>query len=103
MKKLFKNKKALIIISIVLILLVYYYFFSKKGVEKIANTASKVTNQPQSPLMEWKRSTAVEFTKDVWFNNQNYIAQVKNIDGVDTALLSNEKVVFWNGSEWISK
>lgn len=83
-----------VILLIILIAAVLYFSFHRKGKEQL----SKATNGRvggKTLLQLWQESTSTEFAKDVFFEGTTYHAAVKNINGVDYALLPNNSILEW--------
>jgi len=90
MKKL--KEKQIIILVVVVILIATAIYWTKK---------SKAMGKTLKSL--WLKNKAQEFTKPVWFDNQDWIAQVKNINNYDVALLADGRVVLWEpgAQKWV--
>lgn len=89
------NIKNLIkLIVVVVILVVVYVWIRKRNSENKDPEKSNI-------VKEWKKHPAQEFTKDVWFEDKTWVAQVKNINRYDIALLADGRLVIWDQNQWM--
>ena len=99
MKKL--NPKIVIPVAALIVLVIVFFFFTEKGLLLRKKSGKMVQfNKPNTPIGAWQANISPEFTKDVFYRDTTYTAQVKNINGNDYALLSDGSVVKWNGYGW---
>lgn len=89
-----KKYKVEIIVLIVLIAAIVW-IKAKQDPQKRLKKVIQGKAQPKTVEEQWHSANAVEFRKDVWFEDKTWKAQVKNIIGSDTALLSDGRVVQW--------
>jgi hypothetical protein len=102
------NKKALIYsLGGLFLLAIIYFFFFKKGRKVVEDKIGRIipisvnngTSKQMTPAEVWRSKVGQEFTKEVFFEEKLFRAQVKNYDNTDFALLADNRVLFWSNKE----